>query len=239
VNTELTFWKEDSGDTKQINFAIRVFSLLSPTASRETIGYQDFVPEKTTRSKDNRGYELYSDVMDRAARWIARQQGVRFTNLQTIPIKIKKHSAFEERCTFTEHGRRVTPYLNIVRAYFVICQAMPAGAAHIAFSSTRLTYRTFAPAQLTVATGNVLPKYEDVRTVVERINHWLQMTGARLFSIETVPIRLTTTGNLLGSNATFVPNHDGSTYAARFLFHIRIYLNGDYTEQPVASALVY
>lgn len=55
-----------------------------------SIGFQDFIPDKTVRSKDNRGYELHSDVMERAGRWIARQQGVRFTNVQTVPIKIKK-----------------------------------------------------------------------------------------------------------------------------------------------------
>ncbi len=53
-------------------------------------GFQDFIPDKTIRSKDNRGYELFSDVMDRAGQWIAQQRGVRFTNVQTVPIKIKK-----------------------------------------------------------------------------------------------------------------------------------------------------
>ena len=58
------------------------------------LGYQDFLPAKTNRSKENRGFELYSDLMDRAARWIARQQGVRFTNIQTVAVKIKKCNVF-------------------------------------------------------------------------------------------------------------------------------------------------
>ena len=53
-------------------------------------GYQDFVPEHNQRNKENKGYEVLSDVMERANRWVARQQGVRFTNLQTISIKLKK-----------------------------------------------------------------------------------------------------------------------------------------------------
>lgn len=177
VKTEDTCWKEDIGDTKQVTFAFRIYTVLCPMQGYESIGaflfhspvapyiqismhqqrfliysseifkllatfqhefcakaiysqklatiqllnifelglntcfcncyynhlkcsarfclfwhigYQDFVPSRTNRSKENKGYELYADLMDRAMRWIARQQGVRFTNLQTISIKIKK-----------------------------------------------------------------------------------------------------------------------------------------------------
>ena len=53
-------------------------------------GYQDFVPEYNRRNKENKGYELFSDVMQRASRWITSQQSVRFTNTATINVKVKK-----------------------------------------------------------------------------------------------------------------------------------------------------
>jgi len=38
VNTESTIWKEDSTDTKQFIFAVRVFSILQQTSAKETVG---------------------------------------------------------------------------------------------------------------------------------------------------------------------------------------------------------
>ena len=38
VNTEMTIWKEDSTDTKQFIFAVRVFSILQQTSAKETVG---------------------------------------------------------------------------------------------------------------------------------------------------------------------------------------------------------
>lgn len=201
----------------------------------ESIGYQDFVPSRTNRNKENKGYELYADLIDRATRWIARQQGVRFTNIQTISIKIKKNVSSEERCSFTERGQCTTNFLNIIRAYFVIQHNAASSAPE---ADNRLTYRTFSPMQVTYATSNAPAQYEDVRTLLERINHWLQLTGAKLFSIETIPVRLLSGAhNPLGPEATFVPNRESGSAVGKFLFHIRIYLTGDYTEPPNAVSL--
>lgn len=236
VRTEDTFWKEDIGDTKQVTFAFRIYIILCPMEGYESIGYQDFVPSRTNRNKENKGYELYADLMDRATRWVARQQRVRFTNVQTISIKIKKNVSSEERGSFTEHGQRTTNFLNIIRTYFVIHHGAPTS---IPAPDARLTYRTFSPVQVGFATSSVPAKYEDVRTLLDRINHWLQITGAKVFSIETVPVRLPSGARqTLGPEATFVPNRDGGSAAGKFLFHIRVYLSGDYTEPPNAVSLI-
>lgn len=244
IRTEDTFWKEDIGDTKQVSFAFRIFTILSSMQGYEAIGYQDFVPSRTNRNKDNKGFELYADLMDRATRWIARQQGVRFTNVQTIGVKIKKNVTSEERCTFTEHGQRATNFLNVIRAYFVI-QHGGGGAPAAPSADTRLTYRTFSPFQIAtdrtgVASSNVPAKYEDMRGLLERINHWLQLTGAKLFSIETLPVRVPSDkfSPTLGPEATFLNNREDGAPSGRFLFHIRIYLTGDYTEPPNAVGIM-
>ena len=62
------------------------------------LGYQDFVPEHNQRNQENGGYEVFSDVMQKANRWVARQQGVRFTNIQTFFVKLKKSKFSVHSC---------------------------------------------------------------------------------------------------------------------------------------------
>ncbi len=41
----------------------------------------------------------------------------------------------------------------------------------------RITYRTFSPLQLGVARSNKPIEYEGMRTLLERVNQWLQITS--------------------------------------------------------------
>ena len=103
---------------------------------------------------------------------------------------------FDERCVYKEHlyaknreniftgVSSVTKYLRIVRAFYVIARAVTS-EVHVTQSSPqpRLTTRTFVPAQIgVIATSlpinmcNISP-YEETRRVLERINHWLSITG--------------------------------------------------------------
>lgn len=65
-------------------------------------------------------------------------------------------------------------FLNVIRAYFIIQHN---AAASVPPVDSRLTYRTFSPMPVTYTAPNVPVKYEDVRALIERINHWLQLTG--------------------------------------------------------------
>lgn len=234
LNVEETHWKEDLNSSRENFFAIRIFTLLGPTVGHETIGYQDFVPSRTNRNKDNRGYELFADVMDRACRWVARQQGVSFKNIQTIPVKLKKTGvSSEERCHYKEHGGRSTNFLNIVRAYFVVERGERAYPA-LPQPETRLSYRTFRPIPIAAMNSDAC-KFEDMRSLMERVNRWLQTTGAKVFSVETVVVQA---ANPLGSETTCMLKKDGTSQLGRYFFHVRLYLNGDYDETPAAAALV-
>lgn len=55
---------------------------------------------------------------------------------------------------------------------------------------------------------------------------WKRMVyflGAKLFSIETIPVRLLMDAHhSLGPEATFVSNREGGSTAGKFLFHIRL-----------------
>ena len=54
------------------------------------VGFKDFIPEHNRRNQENKGYEVFYDMMQRATQWVARQQGVRFISIQTLDVKIKK-----------------------------------------------------------------------------------------------------------------------------------------------------
>ena len=51
------------------------------------------MPRLTNRSQENSGFEVFSEVLERAALWVAQQRGVRFTNVQTVNAKVKKGRA--------------------------------------------------------------------------------------------------------------------------------------------------
>ena len=68
-----------------------------------------------------------------------------------------------------------THYLGVVRAYFVVAKApgpMP--------PPIRLTYRTFAPAQIAPVCNDGPIEYEEIKTLMDRVNQWLHITGIRM-----------------------------------------------------------
>ncbi|KAI0217195.1 hypothetical protein LSAT2_030924 [Lamellibrachia satsuma] len=249
LNPNVSLWKEYPDCTKKFVHCVRVYALLTVhEEGYETIGYQDFVPEYNRRNKENKGYELFSDVMQRASRWIASQQSVRFTNVDTINVKAKRHTTFEERCIYSEHRcanhrlnyltgpNRTTRYIRIVRAFFVVTKGV---GVRMDYPSARLTFRTFTPLQLTRPTVSHPAEFEQTRQVVDRVNQWLQVTGANVFSVETLCIKMTRCPlQLLGSEATYSENSMTGAWAERWLYHIRLYLDGEYVEPPPAMELV-
>ena len=54
------------------------------------LGLRDFIPILNDRSPHSAGYESFSSLHGRAARWIYTQNNTRIINLQTLPVKIKK-----------------------------------------------------------------------------------------------------------------------------------------------------
>jgi len=249
VNPNRCFWKEYPDTTRRYVLCARVYALFGKELpGYESIGYQDFIPDKNDRNAENEGYEIFSDVGQRVSQWLARQQGVRFTNLQTVRLKLKKEGAFEERCMFVEHicannrsnvfkgVNRRTPYLRILRAYFVV-HCLPGQRTE--FPAVRMTYRTFSPVQTKAATQDQGPEFENMRLLLDRVNQWLQITGARVYGLETVPVRLTTGGlQMLGPEATYSVNKAENTLFERWIYHIRLFLDGEYLEPPGAISLV-
>ena len=101
-------------------------------------------------------------------------------------VLFSAEGAFEERCIFIEHicannrsnilkgVNRRTPYLRVVRCFFVV-HNMPGPRTE--FPALRMTYRTFTPGQAHAAANDGSPAYENMRLMLDRINQWLQITG--------------------------------------------------------------
>jgi hypothetical protein len=100
----------------------------------------------------------------------------------------------------------LTQYLRILRVFFAAPMKTLGGSSSPAppAATPRLTYRTFAPAQI----ANIIDKdcsgFDDAIHVVNRINQWLKITGARVYGVETISQRLAQGGlGLLGPEATY------------------------------------
>lgn len=236
LDVESTWWREDSSTRHTRAFAFRIYSFPKSNNIQQSIGYQDFVPSRTNRSKENRGFELFGDVMDRSSRWIARQQAVQFVNVQSINVKIKKNTKFEERCVYTDHGSGPMNFLRILRAYFVIDRREGAGAN---LPPIRLSYRTFEPRFL-ASSNNGQSEFENMRQLTDRINKWLKLTGGQVYKCETLLIAMcfaSCSSKNLKSEATFQSTKD-IPRPGKYITIIRVYLTGDYIETTEAAALV-
>lgn len=80
---------------------------------------------------------------------------------------------FEERCKFTEHSVWQTQYLKVVRVFFLIPKLK------LSPIPPRISYKTFVPVKILAGEGkSKLPTYETVKSLVERLNEWLKITGS-------------------------------------------------------------
>lgn len=188
MEPNLSHWKVAPDETKTIIVCLRVHVLKNCGEEiPESIGYRDFLPKfgfKPQTEIDS--YDNFRETFDDAAKWMAQQQGVKFINVQTMSVKMKKKVEFSERCKFTEHlcatdrmnvlkgFNRTTHFLRIVRLFYTTPRT---NDASLSTPMASITYRTFTPLSVVVASSRQPPQFENTRQVVERINEWLRMTG--------------------------------------------------------------
>ena len=62
------------------------------------LGIRDFVPAFDQRTPHNQGYEVFSDLWCKAARWIYTNPQLKFINAQGVFVKVKKGTLFYKSC---------------------------------------------------------------------------------------------------------------------------------------------
>ncbi|CAH1777462.1 unnamed protein product [Owenia fusiformis] len=244
---ERSVWLEQPEDGKRYALFLRIFFIHSNHYDRDAeIVMKDFIPVYNQKSKQNAGYELFNEVLERASRWISHHDGYKFINLQSIPMKDKnimemRGAPVVEKCFFTEHGCSVAGATNgEATMYFQILRVIFVKPMQGVTNPTHLSVRTFVPMSL----PEVPDTYEELTQTVDRVNSWISSAGATVFGMETVPIRLSPTLPMsaaisLGSDLTYtmVKAEEACKGVEKWAFIVRLYLSGDYAEPGMGTPI--
>ncbi|ESO06243.1 hypothetical protein HELRODRAFT_160401 [Helobdella robusta] len=169
VSVEATHWEERAMEDVMFVWCVRVYSSLSEDSNKDVIGYQDFVPECLRKSRENGGFEVFSDLIDKTSRHLSDKGAA---------------PHFEDRCKFTQRNSNQAPYLSIIRVFYLISKEKVEPSNILPM---RISCKTFFPI-ITDLKGQ--RNFESVKLLVERINQWLISSGASLAMIETSSMML-------------------------------------------------
>ncbi|XP_023239026.1 uncharacterized protein LOC111637686 isoform X2 [Centruroides sculpturatus] len=204
-------------------FFIRIFYEYSETKGEEEIGIADFVPKKieTKGTQGSTAYEPFHQLVHKASQWYAEQRYIRFCNAQTLHLKLKNGRIDTQTFCHRVNKYKKNDYIKILRVVFIKLPEV----ANVS-SPLRLTCKTIYPYRL--RKGAFVYKYEKLTAVKERLQKWLQLTGARVFNIETsaIRIKLGECRNEINTNITF----HRTCFKAGWIYVFRLYLEGNYEE---------
>ncbi|KAK2192381.1 hypothetical protein NP493_30g00029 [Ridgeia piscesae] len=227
IDPEESCWVETSQQRKTFINIIRLFYEAGPPAY-EQIGCADFVPACLEQGSLFKlfVFEPFSAVLLKAQQWIQAQPAIHVASVQSVDYKIYSSwssTTLDTQCTvFQERGESMTCYVRILRVCYVTSMFQSR------LPLTALACKAFIPCQLTEQGMLVPPTFESQSETMRRALAWLQATGARVISSETVPLKK-------GINFQFDPNNCltvNSKAAQQELFVLRVYLDGYYTEPP-------
>lgn len=243
-DTTVCVWKENASNDKHWTTFLRLFYDTSAPAKYGQLVVKDYLPQRDNRSKENQGFELYEDMWKRVARSVYENSGLHPICVQSLFVKFKddmEQTPVYEKCSYTEHADYgKTRYVQMVRVVMSTSQPVYEGGGALVNEKVkapvRLSYHTFVPTPL-VTNGNdkkrkaSIDTFEDIRQVEVKVNEWLQATGAILFGIDSLPIRvLTKTVDKLCSEATYIHNtREGNMKVEHSRFNFRLYLLGEYS----------
>ncbi|KAG1682327.1 hypothetical protein GQR58_011081 [Nymphon striatum] len=234
-NPSKSKWSEIIDQRKHFVFVIRIFYMIGSIVV-ETIEFKDFHPEIPLTAGGAVIYESLKSADEfhnlhlKAQQWLETVSGIRVSNMHTIDIKMKV-SQFErnrELMSFTEHNERATLFWRALRAVVLTSvQSCPTSGIE------KLTYRTFIPVMLTNK-----GQFESMSDTFNRIHAWLSVIKRSwhisILFLETVPIRLNTGGEKHhGAEAAWTVYKGARD--ERWIYIIRIYLDGTFTEPPPNS----
>lgn len=263
---DVCFWIEQPDKSRDFVSFVRLLYIFKKDGPEEQkygdIGFRDFIPACDQRTPHNHGYEIFSDLWRKAARWLHSNPNLKFINAQGLFVKVKKdnvdsQSTLWDRCNYKEHGsaygslgHQKTEYFQVLRIVYHQVVSPAGGGSGAAGGAgevipKKLFYKVFTPLQLRRALS--LPSeeaeppvpldghFEDLRQLEDKANAWLSYSGAKVCGIETVTTRLMTGGQeMLGPEATYVYNdREKSQNRESIRVNIRIYVDGEFKDfQP-------
>ncbi|ESO07099.1 hypothetical protein HELRODRAFT_170398 [Helobdella robusta] len=230
-DAETSVWYEQPEKSRDFTSFVRIFhtSRLADRLSESDdgmkaceIGVKDFIPQMDNRTPHSQGYETYSDLWKKAAKYLYANPHSKFINVQSIFVKVKKASQPDadmqsmvlwDKCTHCQHGsaygsisNQRTEYLQILRLVFyktnITNQNLVASEAAVEVGK-KMYYKFFSPGPMkrafisglgsddqdNLGTENL---YEDLKQLEDKINAWINFSGAKVAGVETIVSRLGT-----------------------------------------------
>ncbi|KAK8781548.1 hypothetical protein V5799_017111 [Amblyomma americanum] len=238
-----SYWSAHGRRDRHFIFVVRVFYEVGSMVCEE-IGVADFVPVRHSAGSmvSMPRYEPFSSVIARAAQWCSQQSSLRFCNVQTLEIKLKSDPSLDSssesisdrtvvdtQCmSYTERAKVATFYVRVLRVAYIKELVPPEGGLPPS-PPLALHCKTFMPLPLTQSV--FMPEFEGLSATKKRVEAWINATGARVLSCETIAMRLFIGGEACaGIESSFTFNSGKQN--EYWIFVLRVYLDGVYQEPP-------
>ncbi|OQV21388.1 hypothetical protein BV898_04597 [Hypsibius exemplaris] len=189
TDPDCTSWTERGGLSQVFAYMLRIFYIQGPPAL-EMIGVADFVPGVLFDGGlfHRPQLEPFPQVLGKAHHWLLQQQpGLRLLNAQTLLHKQKWTSHLDTlRMVYSENDLH-TYYVRYIRLAYVIPNPAYGGRSE---GAVRLNSKLFVPGMLEAPGCCSVGSYENQLQIRERMSAWMRATGAKVISVETVPMRI-------------------------------------------------
>ncbi|XP_055355752.1 uncharacterized protein LOC129601063 [Paramacrobiotus metropolitanus] len=190
VDPDCTAWTERGSTSETFIYMLRIFYETGPP-QYESIGIADFVPGVLSEGglMGRPVLERFPQVLSKAHQWLLSQTPhLRVANVQTLYYKQRWTTHMDTlRMTYTENDLH-SYYVRYLRvAYALTNPNMPPQNTG---GPIRLNSKLFTPGMLEPPGCCSVGKFENQIQVRERMAGWMRATGAKVISVETVPMRI-------------------------------------------------
>lgn len=222
---ESTCWSENKNKSQRNTQILRIFYVKGPPSS-EVVGYTELIPEVIERPEmamKPGKFEKFDSVLQRLGSWVQQNKNFRVVNIQQYDAKVSQDfysggkltistdSGDEYQSTFS--NRRMARTLRV----FYVTSSSPMSPCSL------VTSRLFLPAR----TGR--RSFETMTQTMERIDRWMKVTGASVFSVETLELLLNEHKDA-GAECSSSEYTLQSVSGRYWVTAIRVYLTGPFRE---------
>lgn len=215
LNPDKSFWTETKERVRQYIFVIRIFYERGDPRD-DKIGIMDFLPAclREGSSFALPVHEPLTNVIERASKWCSKKK-YRFLNFQSLEIKMKNGIINTQKVDYTEKGLKTATFARIIRVAYV---KMSNDASNSESIPSNITCKLFFPLKL--GKNLFFPSFEPMFRTKERMEEWINATGARVISAETELVRLHLTFQVICRFAEFFFLNVNYSEESQFFFFV-------------------
>ncbi|XP_055341802.1 uncharacterized protein LOC129590543 isoform X2 [Paramacrobiotus metropolitanus] len=234
-DADRTAWTERSGTRERFLNLVRIFYIRGP-AQRVQVGLKDFLPS----SGDDYSHphtQTFPAVMQRVREWmLSVPPNYRPVNVQTVAFRGSGNKFDTWAMTYREDKQHLN-YMRYLRVAFIVEDPT---TGPLSRSMIQLDSQLFTPRVLPSHGFCGVGAFESQDTCRQRLDAWVQATGARVVAVETLLMPMVSGGETVNDgdamricNNVHLPHSDSHTHNQRFVYMYRIYTDGIVPDQPV------